>query len=303
MAGATCVRWSFVIYDLFLGLVSAGATVFAAWVLIEVLTFGYFLDVGVVAAPSIALLLGALLLLPCIVLLGFRAFTTKRSTLAIIYWFMVAVSALLALGLACWTLILRHQVMAGYLSSKIANFVLIENPKSLTDPETKHYWDALQTSMKCCGLNGAADYKSSGSLPMSCCDVVEHICSKTYSQGCASALTEFSAVKLAQIAIVASVAALCLFIGVYAGCSFSSSLRNEKKKNRENNTDVELEVVPLKPSTLIKSRPNSTISSLPRKKAPPPVPPKPSPRYLRSFSRNSEETEVMKVDPARNNSK
>jgi hypothetical protein len=65
-------------------LVSAAVTVFAAYILIEVLSYGYFLDVRVVAAPSIALLLGALILLPIIVLLGFRAFTTKRTTLAIV---------------------------------------------------------------------------------------------------------------------------------------------------------------------------------------------------------------------------
>jgi hypothetical protein len=64
--------------------------------------------------------------------------------------------------------------------------------------------------MKCCGLNGAADYKISGSLPMSCCDVVEHVCSKTYARGCEAALTEFAAVKLAEITITTFAVALFL---------------------------------------------------------------------------------------------
>ncbi|XP_065348565.1 23 kDa integral membrane protein-like [Cloeon dipterum] len=295
--GTAFIRWGFVIYDLCLGLLSSAATVFAAWVLIEVLNYGYFLDVTVVAAPSIALLLGALLLLPSIVVLGFRAFTTKKSTLAIIYWLLVATSAILALALSCWTLFLRHKVQAGYLAHKIVNPVLVANPKSLEDAKTKHYWDALQASLKCCGLNGAADYRSTGSLPMSCCDVVEQVCSKTYPRGCSVALTEFSADKLAQITIVAAVTSLVLLLGVYAGCSYSRSLQHEKKRRRRNaalDAELQQEQLPLNASNM---RTISMISSLPRKSAPP-VPPKPSPRYVRSASKNSawnDETMVHKV--------
>jgi hypothetical protein len=49
---------------------------------------------------------------------------------------------------------------------------------------------------------------------MSCCDVVEHVCSKTYARGCEAALTEFAAVKLAEITITTFAVALFLVNGL-----------------------------------------------------------------------------------------
>jgi hypothetical protein len=60
----------------------------------------------------------------------------------------MAFGAILSVALGIWTMILRKRVIAGYMAEKIVSSTLKSNPNSLTDPTTRHFWDALQTSVR-----------------------------------------------------------------------------------------------------------------------------------------------------------
>lgn len=103
--------------------------------------------------------------------------------------------------------------------------------KERHQPGNEQFWNELQRSFKCCGLNTALDWL--GETPASCCEPNAIECISlvnAYKTGCAEAVRDFVG-RAANIGgfVVIGVAAIEL-IGFIFACCLSNNIRNHSRR-------------------------------------------------------------------------
>ncbi|XP_047451423.1 CD63 antigen [Mugil cephalus] len=114
---------------------------------------------------------------------------------------------------------------------------MITNYKNATE-EFRESLDTLQQSLKCCGVNSSADWKSfapdGNSVPDSCCLNVTKDCgkdamtdaSKVYTEGCHDSLVELLKKNLLWVLVAVLIVAFLQIMGIVFACMLMRGIRS-----------------------------------------------------------------------------
>ncbi|XP_017756164.1 PREDICTED: leukocyte surface antigen CD53-like isoform X2 [Eufriesea mexicana] len=113
----------------------------------------------------------------------FLDFTNRGQVM--IFSIALIIVTILNTSAGIWALVRHEQVDLLPISH-------LEHAFELAMSDDKSLWDRMHSKLRCCGINGPADYRNQNAVPWSCCDMSSFtspnddkgICTTMYAHGC-----------------------------------------------------------------------------------------------------------------------
>ncbi|XP_043523279.1 leukocyte surface antigen CD53-like [Frieseomelitta varia] len=146
----------------------------------------------------------------------FLDFTNKGQVIIFSILFMIITIINVSAGI--WALVRHEQV-------DLLPNAHLEQMFELALSDDKLLWDHMQSKLRCCGINGPADYRNQDAVPWSCCDTSslanpsddKGVCTNMYAHGCQHAVINHTRSILLYIFLLALCPALvqvCFITGM-----------------------------------------------------------------------------------------
>lgn len=133
-----------------------------------------------------------------------------------------------------WALIRHEQV-------DLLPTVHLEHVFGLAVSDQKSVWDRMQSKLRCCGINGPADYHSHNAIPWSCCDSSEllnssdakGVCTTMYARGCQHVVINRTRSILLHIFLLALCTILLQVCFIMCMTCYTRACRERIKRRKE----------------------------------------------------------------------
>lgn len=213
-----------------------------------------FIPSGSVGPFFLLALLGFIHLL--LTWLAIKAPTRKHDCHLILFLIITGFLLVVECATGVWNIMLRDEVDVEIL------LILIESFKTVIDNDFNKNsdWNKLQQKMKCCGLNGIGDYKTTkGSFPVSCCEDQTGPNITCYDVSCRQPLSQY--VKTIQFngAIISFSGCILQVMGLLIFYSFFKTLKADRAAKRANLSEIQKEIAEQSNSSSMQMR--DTVSN------------------------------------------
>ncbi|XP_072764501.1 leukocyte surface antigen CD53 isoform X2 [Anoplolepis gracilipes] len=178
-----CFRYCLFAGAILLGISGAIVSVFAGYFIYQLNEYGSLTPNNVCGSPATLLAMGVITCGIGWFVWQFLNFSNRGQV--IIFAIALSVIALIETSVGIWALVRHEQVETLPFAQHDEIFAL-----AITDD--KSTWDHMQSTLQCCGIDGSSDYRSTDSIPWSCCNTTnlanengtEGVCSTIYKRGC-----------------------------------------------------------------------------------------------------------------------
>lgn len=157
-----CFRYCLVAGAILLGISGAIVSVFASYFIYQLHEYGLLTPSHVCESSATLLAMGVI---TCgIGWLAWQFLNFSNKSQVIIFAIAVAIIVLIETSVGIWALV-RHEQIDTTLSSTQHEKIF-----ALAVTDEKSIWDYMQSTLRCCGIDGPSDYRSVDSIPWSCCN-------------------------------------------------------------------------------------------------------------------------------------
>ncbi|KAL3269764.1 hypothetical protein HHI36_008824 [Cryptolaemus montrouzieri] len=151
--------------------------------------------------------------------------TRQHDCHIIMFLFITVVLLLAECAIGVWNMVLWDEVDVEAVLLMTDSFKTVIHEDFNKNSE----WNKLQSKLKCCGLNGIGDYKTTkGSFPVSCCEEQNGPNVTCYEESCRLPMARYIKRILLQGAIMSFLSCLFQAVGVFLFYSFFQSLRKDR---------------------------------------------------------------------------
>lgn len=226
-----CLRYFLLVYVILLGIsglvVSIGSGIF-----IYQLKEYYPLTPEGVCGPAITLLvmgLGTCLLGWC----GWHVIEFTHRIQIICFAVALGLFAAIETSTGIWAVIKHEEIDTLRTPTLEMIFAL-----AITDE--KAIWDRMQLKLRCCGIDGPADYRITESVPWSCCDTTSltspgtaaGVCTTMYARGCLHPVVNRTRSILLHVFLLALCSVVLQVCGVISACFFARGIKESADRRR-----------------------------------------------------------------------
>ncbi|KAL0110198.1 hypothetical protein PUN28_013684 [Cardiocondyla obscurior] len=178
-----CFRYCLVAGAVLLGISGGIVSIFASYFIYQLHEYAPLTPNHVCGSPATLLAMG---IITCGIgwfAWQFLDFSNKGQV--IIYAVALAIIVLVEAGVGIWALV-RHEQIDTLSSTRHEEIFAL----AITDQ--KSTWDHMQSTLRCCGIDGPSDYRSMDAIPWSCCNTTSEeidngtggICTAINKRGC-----------------------------------------------------------------------------------------------------------------------
>ncbi|KAK9877384.1 hypothetical protein WA026_017781 [Henosepilachna vigintioctopunctata] len=165
---------------------------------------------------------------------------TRKHDCHIIMFMLITIALLFAeCALGVWSMILWDEADIEVVLLMNESFDSVINEDFNKNSE----WNKLQSSLKCCGLNGIGDYKTTkGSYPVSCCEEQDGPNVTCYQNSCRLPLARYVKKILLNGAIISFLSCVFQALGMFLFYSFYRSLRQDRSDKQARRITIQKEL-------------------------------------------------------------